>query len=443
MHSIPTVARALAQATLQGAWRRDLLLARCSAVLGRQYKFLPGLIDRLWPMFLDARPDCDQVTKRIILDSEFRKSFKRSRFVIRASSQPAELVPDTWQARGWGLPAIGGEAELAEWLEMSHQQLAWFVDRRGWNRKSSMGPLTHYQYRWVPRRSGGRARLLETPKWRLKAAQRRILREILNRIPAHLAAHGFRPGCSVVSAVQPHVGRGFLLRMDLKDFFPTVRAKRVTQIFRSVGYSDSVASALSGICTHLTPRDVIDREPSGVDKTISEFPCELLRRRHLPQGAPTSPALANLAAHRLDCRLYGLATAAGIQYTRYADDLLFSGDDWSAARCGRLEEFVTQIIVECGFQVAAAKTRCASPASRQTALGLVLNDRLGISRNKFDQLKAILHNCVKSGAETQFDGDLSEFRLSLAGKVAYVESINENQGRKLRAKFEQIDWKTH
>ena len=176
-----------------------------------------------------------------------------------------------------------------------------------------------------------------------------MLREILDRIPPHAAAHGFRHERSVKTFAAPHVGQQVVARVDLRDFFPTVPRTRVRGLFLTAGYPGEVASMLAGLCTNQVPDTIWEDFPqfgSPQDRFAHEA---LYRRPHLPQGAPTSPALANLAAYRLDCRLHGLASAAGARYTRYADDLLFSGGGEFAVPCRRFLHHVYALILEEGF----------------------------------------------------------------------------------------------
>src|SRR5262249_23565739 len=147
---------------------------------------------------------------------------------------------------------------------------------------------------------------------------------ILERVPPHPAAHGFIKSRSIKTFVAPHVGKRVILRMDLRDFFPSFSGARVQAFFRTLGYPEPVADLLGGICTNATPNNVwaILRVPvEDLHEARS-----LYARPHLPQGAPTSPLLANACSYRMDCRLEGLAKSAGAEYTRYADDLAFSGD---------------------------------------------------------------------------------------------------------------------
>jgi hypothetical protein len=160
----------------------------------------------------------------------------------------------------------------------------------------------------------------------------------------------------------------------------------------------------------------------------------------LPQGAPTSPALANLCSYRLDCRLSGLAQAAGAAYSRYADDLAFSGGDGFEHGVERFATHVAGILKEERFTVQHRKTRIMRQSVRQHLAGLVTNQRLNVQRSDFDVLKATLTNCVRHSPETQNREAHPYFREHLQGRVAFVESINREKGMRLRAIFNQIRW---
>jgi RNA-directed DNA polymerase len=187
------------------------------------------------------------------------------------------------------------------------------IARRGTG--AATGPLSHYHYR-ILAKPGGDVRLIEAPKTRLKSIQKQILSEILGNIPLHPAAHGFRQGRSIRTFAAPHVGQRVVVRMDLRDFFPSISAPRVQAMFRTAGYPESVANLLGGLCTNAVPRAIWIGK--GLDPVRMAEARHLYAWPHLPQGAPTSPALANICAHRVDCRLIGLAEACHAVYTRYA-----------------------------------------------------------------------------------------------------------------------------
>jgi len=267
------------------------------------------------------------------------------------------------------------------------------------------------------------------PKQRLKAIQRRILHEILDLIPPHEAAHGFRRGRSIASFVACHAGRDIVLRFDLRDFFPSFRPSRVHALFLKAGYPRAVSRLLTGLCTTVASCEVAP----AYDAYSSP---------HLPQGAPTSPALANLCAYRLDCRLTGLARKLGAHYTRYADDLAFSGGK-ELERCARRFQIaVCRIALKEGFEVHTQKSRFMRRSVRQQLAGVVLNARPNVQRADYEELKAILHNCIRHGPDTQNREGHPDFRSHLLGRIGYVAMLHPARGAKLRAKFSQISWKS-
>jgi hypothetical protein len=314
----------------------------------------------------------------------------------------------------WPVPRIDTTGELAERFELDPGQLDWLADVRGLERQVVDERLRNYRYLLLPR-PGGTPRVIERPKLRLKEIQRRILHEILVWIPAHPAAHGFVPGRSALTHAARHTARAAVLRVDLEDFFASVTAARVYGIFRTAGYPEAVAHTLTGLCTNACRLDV----PPALRRRLAT--------PHLPQGAPTSPALANLAAHGLDRRLAGL----GANYSRYADDLTFSGGH----RIRGLLPAIAAIARDEGFRVNARKTRLMSSGGRQMVTGIVVNARPNVPRAEYDRLKAMVHNAARDGP-----GELD--RDHVLGRIAWVASLNPARGRKLRAAFATIDWST-
>ena len=279
----------------------------------------------------------------------------------------------------FGLAPLPDAGALARLLDLDQGELAWFADVKGLERTVEE-PLRHYRWHAVERR--GRLRLLAEPKPRLKEAQRRLLRHVLAPVPVHDAAHGCVPGRSVRTAAEPHAGSAVVLGMDLEAFFASVSAQRVWGLLQgTAGLTEPVAHLVTALVTTRAPASVWRALPVPAGAVERERHRRLGARLavpHLPQGAPTSPALANLVCFRLDRRLAGLAAAFGARYTRYVDDLTFSGDRRIGS--GRLAAAVTEVAAEEGFGVNPAKTRVAGAASRQRVLGAVVNARPTLSR---------------------------------------------------------------
>lgn len=345
-----------------------------------------------------------------------------------APVRPLSILPVPWLATA---------AELAAWLELAPAQLDWLADARRGHVRAAAPALQHYEYRWLPKPAGP-PRLVEAPKPRLKAVQRHILAGILNALPPHDAAHGFVRGRSARAAAALHAGERLVAAADLADFFPSVPAARVNAVFRSLGYPAPVARLLTGLCTTATPLAVLDGPAPG--PPIGWESRQRLRTPHLAQGAPTSPALANLCAYRLDCRLAGLAAAAGARYTRYADDLTFSGDDGFARRRRPFLAAVARIAADEGFALNPRKTRTMGHGRRQRVTGLVVNSHVNVARDDYDRLKAILTNCVRHGPAAQNRAGHRDFRAHLDGRVTWVEGVNPRRGLRLRRLFEAIAW---
>jgi RNA-directed DNA polymerase len=435
------MARALAEAFVTGPWLLDDLVERGTRVLRRRDRWLRPLVRRLLASFTPgSRPSAFRVTVFLRSDEGFCEGLDEDPpSVAWLNRLPAVMYPAAGAPRDWHVPEITTPAALAKWLELSDGELGWFAHSEARRRCAADGPLCHYRYRWVAKRSGS-ARLIEAPKSRLRDIQRRVLDEVLASIPSHDAAHGYRPGRSVRTYVAPHVGKEIVLRIDLSEFFPAISAARIRALFRTSGYPETVANLITGLCTNSAPAAVwkLPGAPSeGVDAQRLR---RLYAQPHLPQGAPTSPALANLCAFRLDCRLARLARAADVAYTRYADDLLFSGGPRFAQTIERFSTYACAIALEEGFSVAFRKTRRMRRGARQRAAGLVLNERINVPRDEYDTLKATLFNCTRGDPRQQDRLGRPNFRAHLAGRIAYVASIHPERGRRLMALFDRIAW---
>jgi hypothetical protein len=444
MPSAEAIARQLAGHLANGPWRSAERATRASEVLGGEPAWLAGVLERLATAFPStSRPTRQHVAHFLLHDRGFLRAChhpkKRVHVKLLATSPPT-MYPAYGNPQTWPVPPLVSPGELADWLGISASHLDWFADRQDRMQQLPPGPRHHYVYRWMSKRRAGSARLIESPKWRLKQIQRRILQGILNHIPPHAAAHGFRPKHSVLTFVSAHLHHEVVVRLDLKDFFPSVARRRVHGVFLTAGYPGDMASYLAALCMNRAPECVWQDFPqygSCQDRLAHE---SLYGRAHLPQGAPTSPALANLAAYQLDGRLHGLATACGAAYSRYADDLLFSGDAQFASRVRRFLPQVTAIILEEGFTPHPHKTRVMHASQRQSAGGLVLNQRPNLPRRDYDRLKATLFNCVQHGPAVENRELRPDFRAHLTGRVAYVEMVNPTRSSPLRRLLSQIRW---
>jgi retron-type reverse transcriptase len=216
----------------------------------------------------------------------------------------------------------------------------------------------------IPKRTG-RPRILLVPEGELKRVQRLILRRLLERIPCHAAATGFRKGQSIVSNARVHSGSDVILGLDLQDFFQTTRASRVHALFKRIGWDEAAAALLTRLCTY---------------------------EGGLPQGAPTSPCLSNLVNYRLDCRLSGLARKHGAVYSRYADDITFSFKIRIRSAIFDVLKMSIYIVGRHGYEIHDRKTRIRGAHQRQLVTGLVVNERVRLPRENRRLLRAVEHH---------------------------------------------------
>jgi RNA-directed DNA polymerase len=348
-------------------------------------------------------------SKRALPRDETARLFSAT---LRTRNHEARLLAvDEAQLHRYGLPVWRSEAELAQALEISLKTL------RHFSMHSAQERAPHYVTFAIPKRSGGE-RLIMAPKQRLKAVQRRLNALLCAKLPASEHAHGFRRAHSVRTNAQPHVGKRVLLQLDIREFFPSIHFGRVRGLLLALGYGYPVASALAALMTEPP------RQPVAVGDTIYYVPIGM---RACPQGAPTSPSISNALLVKMDRRLAGLARRKGFAYTRYADDLTFSGDDIAAAHALRI--VASRIVEDEGFQINAEKTRIVRDGSRQRVTGVVVNDVLGLSRQTRRRLRAAIHRC----AQTQAAGGQADAATlaRLEGELAYVAMLNPQQARRL------------
>ena len=296
-------------------------------------------------------------------------------------------------------------------------KLRWFCFHR------DVAEVVHYETFAIPKKSGGK-RYISAPLPQLKSLQNWILRNILERMPIHEAAHGFIEGRSIVTNAAVHTNSQFVLSMDLKDFFPTLTFRRVKGIFRAMGYLEGIATIFALICTE-SPRQPIclKDDQTGEKKWVHVA----VGPRCLPQGSPASPMLTNLASMRLDRRLTGFACKHGLRYTRYADDLTFSAPMGTDHKKEWLENVVTDIVQGEGFQVHPEKTKMMGTGNRQEVTGLVVNDTIvpRVPKTVKEKLRAAIHN-QEQGKAFYEDESLDTF----LGYASFIYSAQPTIGQK-------------
>lgn len=226
----------------------------------------------------------------------------------------------------------------------------------------------YYREFTIPKRNG-KLRKIDSPYPVLLMIQRWILDNILSTIALNNAATGFIKNKSIKDNAFVHVGKKCLLKMDIKDFFPSISLNRIICIFKNLGYPHKISYFLAKLCC---------------------------KDNHLPQGAPTSPYISNIIAKRLDIRLKALSKKCNLAYTRYADDIAFSGDYISSKHI----KHVYTIITSEGFIPNIEKTRLVIGNGKKIITGLsISNDKLTIPRKKKRELRKNAFYILLNGLE--------------------------------------------
>ena len=436
------MATALAHGFLNAAeWTRAGLIAAGAELLGVRRRWLGPVAGEVLAAYRRPPIDAPRELAAVVLGCE---PFARAVAKAAAQRKPIQLLhlelapARARENRAPRVPQIDTLAHLSSMLHVNSGELEWFADPRHWNRNA--GPrLRHYRHAWL-QRPGRVPRLLEIPAPRMRSIQRTVLQELLYPLEIHDAAHGFVPGRGAVSGAALHTGEELVLNLDLVSFFARVTAGQVFGALRSAGYTEPVAHRLVGICTHIVPPAILSTMPSGGNPEQRFALRQALSAPHLPQGCPTSPMLANLALHRLDGRLTGLAAAFDGTYTRYADDLTFSGGGKLARNPGYFIQIATQIIQDTGHALNTHKSRVRNASQRQSVTSVVVNEHTNVSRSEFDQIKATIHNCKVYGPDSQNREEHADFRAYLAGRIAWISSVNQHRGARLLEDFQRIQW---
>lgn len=331
---------------------------------------------------------------------------------------------DKEKLKSLGLPALDAAGHLAEAIGVTVSELRFLAFSR------RVSTTTHYVRFEIPKKRGG-SRQISAPMPRLKQVQYWILHNILDKIDIHDAAHGFAASRSIVSNATPHVGAKVVVNADLKDFFPTIDYRRVKGVFSAFGYSEALATIFALICTE---PEIVQVELDGKRYFVAQS------ARHLPQGAPTSPALTNIICRKLDRRLVGLAQSLKFTYTRYADDLTFSTSDVIATETGvgRLLRGVRYITKEEGFTVHPDKTRVLRDGAQKEVTGIVVNEKLNVDRKTRRRFNALLFQIERDGIEGKQWGTSPDLLASIEGYANFVFMVNPAYGLPLKQRVRAI-----
>lgn len=297
--------------------------------------------------------------------------------------------------------------------------------------------------RGLPNQPRRAYRTISVPEPGLMRLQRWIAQNIISLGVRHLASFAFHKDGGALRAADRHVNSSWLVKMDIRNFFDSIKEHHVYRIFRSFGYTALLCAEMARICTRFAP-GIVTTSLSRYRKA----PYPGRREGQLPQGAPSSPALANLAAYWLDVELQALADVSGFRYTRYADDMAFSRtDQYDRDQARRFVALVKRELERFGFESNDAKTTISPPGGRRIVLGLQVDGpRPRLSRAFKDNLETHLHALSKPGIgpdnhrRNRGFVSLIGLRRHVSGLIAYAHHIEPDYAAKCYSVFDTLTW---
>ncbi len=297
--------------------------------------------------------------------------------------------------------------------------------------------LAYKRFKLRKRRGG--FRIIQTPNEELKYLQRWILHNILEKIPSHTSCKGFDKATSIKQNAEIHLDKQAILKIDLLRFYDSINERRIYGVFKSIGFHPNLSVSLAKICTIMPDTTFLKSFKSAE----IELKNRLLKMRQgiLPQGAPTSPKLSNLISFRLDYRLNGLAVKNNVSYSRYADDITFSG---STEVLKQIKKSVCRIIKEENLFVNHSKTKILIRGNPFFVTGLCVNNSLvTIPKKRKIDIEHHLFHCIKNGVKMHLEISKIKnrnFKDWLLGNIAFVYSVEKELGEFYFKKFNEIQW---
>ncbi|WP_226036616.1 reverse transcriptase family protein [Aquibacillus saliphilus] len=308
------------------------------------------------------------------------------------------------------LPVIFSLKHLAVTLDISYKKISHMIKF----------PNEYYNTFRLRKKSGG-VRIIQAPKPELKIIQKWIYVHILKNIKVDSSCTGFTVGSSTSKVARMHQNKEVVLKLDLENFYDNIDRNQVYYVFKSIGYKDHVAIDLAKLTTV---------NPIKTQRNVFI----------LPQGAPSSPSLSNLVSRNLDRRLRLLSEKVNVIYTRYADDLTFSGEKKNMPSL----KLVTKIISEEGFQVNNKKTSYQKKGNKQIVLGLTVSNDVHVPKKFKREIWTHIKYCKKYGPVKHLininQANRASYKDWLYGRICYVKSVELKVGEKMMEEFNLIDW---
>jgi len=361
--------------------------------------------------------------------------------VLAAIDSAAALVDNR-------LPPIFTVGHLAEYTTVPHGFLRDVV-----RRSPATNPYRVFRLHKKGFRKGAdgkrRYRWIAAPNPLLLRAQQWINHNVLAHLPVHSASYAYRKDRSACDAAKCHTKARWLIKVDVENFFESIREPQVYDVFFRAGYQPLVAFELARICTRIRTLDSAHPQDRFIGKKrlgkYSIYQSDYFG--HLPQGAPTSPALANLVVEPMDVELAALAKRSGFRYTRYADDIAFSSKDnaCSFQNARDVEQSIYAILKKHGFQPNMSKTQIRGPGARKLVLGLLVDGSEPRLTKEFRStltlhLRHLERNGPAAHAHEQGFQSIIGLRHHIEGLISYAHHIDKKFAATCWARLNHIVW---
>jgi hypothetical protein len=313
-------------------------------------------------------------------------------------------------------PVIFSPLHWAKMMNVSYDDLMTILDNRE----------AYYDHFRIKKKKADSFRYIQAPTGELLKIQTWVKINILDKLVFGDHLTSYQKGKSIVDNALLHVDQEIVVNFDLESFFETITQDKIYGVFKIIGYNSSVAVELARACCLNVPQRI------GKPYRDHPFAC-------LPQGSPTSPGLSNLSAAMLDFRLLEYARSRGLNFSRYADDLTFSGKVVNKPN----QSTIGFIASSEGFKLNAKKTYYAQSSCQQKVTGLNVNHKVSIPKKNRRKIDTHIHNCLRFGPFANMHR-MGKFKMNyrewLLGNIVYIQMVHPEQGRRMREKFNRINW---
>lgn len=303
----------------------------------------------------------------------------------------------------------------------------------------------NYYRRFKLRKKRGGYRLIQTPFDTLKYLQKWILIHILNNVESNPNSFGFDKNSSIYDNAKVHLKAESILKMDLMRFYDSINERRIYGIIKSLGYHPNLAVSIAKLLT-TEPDSFFFKTFKKNEQPLKNY-LQGLEKKNLftegviSQGAPSSPKLANLVCRNLDKRLHQLAVNNNLAYSRYADDLTFSGD---LEILKKIKKTVSHIVKDENLFINHSKTKIIKSGGKFLVTGLnIENDKVTVPRIFKKEIEHHLYHCLNNGVMNHLAKASipnRNFKEWLLGKIAFVHSIEKDVAAVYFEKFNRINW---